>query len=132
MPFFPPTPYGVTILPVAYDPPLPGGQAESLERQQIPPVDDEHIPCILQAEPPRRLVNLAQVPVLQIVGEASFQAPYPYCVARYLEQAGVRVDFVALENVGIHGTGHFTFMEKNSIEIAERVVLPWLEGRASE
>lgn len=132
MPVFPPTPYGVTILPVAYDPPLPDGQAETLERQQIPPVDDEHIPCTLQAEPARQLVNLAQVSVLQIVGEASFQAPYSYCVARYLEQAGVSVDFVALEDAGIHGTGHFTFMEKNSIEIAARVVLPWLESRGSE
>ena len=60
------------------------------------------------------------------VGEASFQSVYTHCVAEYLKQAGVGVEFVPLRAAGIHGNGHFMFMEKNNIEIAERVVIPWL------
>lgn len=37
--------------------------------------------------------------MLQIVGEASFHAPFGYCVADYLEQAWVAVDFVELDKL---------------------------------
>lgn len=120
-------PYGLTILPVEYDPPLPDNDPGALVRQEHPAPGPEKTPCILQAEPARRLVNLAKIPVLQIVGEASFQAPYSYCVAEYLKQAGVEVEFVNLGEAGVHGNGHMMFLEKNNGEIVERVVLPWLE-----
>jgi hypothetical protein len=65
--------------------------------------------------------------VLEILGEASFHAPIEYCTAKYLKQAGVKVDFVNLGTAGLPGNGHFSFMEKNNIEIAEKVVMPWLK-----
>lgn len=127
---FPEQPYGVTILPVTYDPPLPNDDPTALERTRVPPPAADLTPCILQAEPARKLVNVARIPVLQIVSEASFQATYSYCVAKYLEQAEVEVEFVNLGEAGIHGNGHFFFMEKNNVQIAEKVVSPWLSKLA--
>ena len=46
---------------------------------------------------------------------------------KYLKQAGCEVDFVPLETKGIKGNGHFLFMEMNNLEIANKVVLPWLQ-----
>jgi hypothetical protein len=37
--------------------------------------------------------------------------------------AGVSVDHVRLEDVGIHGNGHMMFMEKNNMHIADDVVM---------
>lgn len=119
--------YGLTVLPLVYDPPLPDDDPDALAKQTFPPAGPNLCPCILQAEPARRLPNLAKVPVLQVVSEASFQSVYSGCIASYLEQAGVDVEFVRLEERGIRGNGHFIFMEKNSIEVAEKVVLPFLE-----
>ena len=84
-------------------------------------------PCILQAEPARKLVNIAQVPQLQILGEASWHAVWDYCSVKFLRQAGCEVEFVRLEGRGLRGNGHFCFLEANNLLIAERVVLPWLE-----
>lgn len=79
----------------------------------------------MQAEPAKRLVNLAKVPVLVVTAEASYHAPYDYCTVGYLRQAGVGVVHVELAEEGIRGNGHMLFMEKNNGEIAERV-LKWL------
>lgn len=124
---WPPYPWGLTALPVLYDPPLPNDDPDALVRQTVPPAGPNLASCIVQAEPARRLVNVAKVPVLQMVGEASFQAVYSGCVASYLKQAGVDVEFVRLEERGLRGNGHFIFMEKNSIEVAERAVVPFLD-----
>lgn len=131
LPLFPPNRYGITDLPLTYDPRLPPDQSGALLRQEVSPASADRAPCVLQAEPARRLSNLATIPVLQIVGEASFQSVYSECISLYLKQAGVEVDFVRLEDVGIHGNGHFCFLEKNNIEVAERVITPWLRGRES-
>lgn len=124
---WPPLTYGLTVLPLVYDPPLPDDDPDTLEKETLPPAGPNLAPCILQAEPARRLPNLAKVPVLQMVGEASFHAVFSDCVASYLEQAGVDVDFVRLQERGLLGNGHLMFMEKNNIEIAEKVVMPFLE-----
>jgi len=51
---------------------------------------------------------------------------YDGCTAEYLAQAGVTVEHIRLENVGIHGNGHMMFMEKNGLQIAEDVVERWI------
>ena len=124
---WPPLPYGLTALPLVYDPPLPDDNPDALARQTHPPAGPNLASCILQAEPARKLPHLAKVPVLQMVGEAGFQAVYSGCVASYLKQAGVDVEFARLEERGLKGNGHFIFMEKNNIEVAEKVVMPFLD-----
>lgn len=124
---WPPLLYGLTALPLVYDPPLPDDDPDALAREMHPPAGPNLAPCILQAEPARKLLNLNKVPVLQMVGEASFHSVFSGCVASYLEQAGVDVEFVRLEEKDLRGNGHLMFMEKNNIEIAEKVVMPFLE-----
>ena len=43
---------------------------------------------------------------------------------RYLRQVGAHVDFVRLEDVGIHGNGHMMMLETNNMAIA-RVIARW-------
>jgi pimeloyl-ACP methyl ester carboxylesterase len=92
----------------------------------IPAKDADHDACVMQREPARKLVNLVNTPVLVVTGEASYHAPYDYCTVTYLRQAGVKVEYADLGQEGIKGNGHLSFMEKNNLVIAKRV-LNWLE-----
>lgn len=121
----PARPWGITELEVGYDPPA-GPNATDIQKVVVPAKDANHTDCILQAEPAKRLVNLAKVPVLTVTAEASYHAPYDYCTVGYLRQAGVEVEHMELADEGIHGNGHMLFMEKNNIEIAEKVLV-WLQ-----
>lgn len=82
--------------------------------------------CYKQAEPARKLTNLSKFPILMVTSQSSYHAVYDGCTAQYLAQAGVDVEHVKLEDVGIFGNGHMMFMEKNNIEIVEQVVAKWL------
>ena len=84
----------------------------------------------LQAEPARRLVNLAGIPILILTAEASYHAVYDHCTSRYLTQAGVTHTFTRLESVGIRGNGHMMMLEKNNLQIAE-VIADWLRKRVT-
>ncbi|KAL1798108.1 hypothetical protein ACET3X_002145 [Alternaria dauci] len=117
-------PYGITELEVAYEPPA-GPNASYIQTVVLPAKDANHSECIMQDEPAKQLVNLGQIPVLTVTSEASYHAMYDHCTVDYLRQAGVGVEHLELGEAGIHGNGHMFFMEKNSLEIAERVV-SWL------
>lgn len=127
---FSPQPWGVTWLPVQYDPPI-GNDSSLLQKQNVAAANPTLAPCTLQAEPARRLVNIAQVPQLIITSQASWHALGDYCTVEYLRQAGCPVEHVPLETMGIYGNGHFLFMELNNIQIAREVVLPWIEKGAA-
>ncbi len=117
--------YGLTDLPIGYDPPA-GPNASYIETILEPAKDADHDPCIMQKSPAKQLTNLAKIPELVVTGEASFHQPVDYCTVKYLKQVGVDVEFADLGAEGIHGNGHMLFMEKNNIEIADRVY-QWLE-----
>jgi hypothetical protein len=63
--------------------------------------------------------------VLLLTGEASYHATYDHCTAQYLSAGGVDVDFVRLEDRGLHGNGHMLMLENNSAEIAA-LIGDWL------
>lgn len=121
--------WGITDLEVVYEPSA-GPNATDLETVTVPAVDANHTACILQAEPAKRLSNLAEVLVLIVTSEASFHAPYDYCTVGYLRQAGVNVTFLDLPKAGIYGNGHMMFMERNNVEIAIKI-RDWLEATES-
>ena len=122
-------PFGLTLLPLEYDPPI-GFDASLLVRENISAPNANASSCIRQAEPARRLVNIASVPVLFVTAEASYHAVYDHCTVAFLRQAGVEVEFLELGEAGIHGNGHFMFLELNNLLVAERVSA-WL-GRYSD
>jgi hypothetical protein len=53
-----------------------------------------------------------------VASEASYHATYDHCTVKYLKQAGASVEFVRLEDKGIHGNGHMVMLEKNNLDIA--------------
>ncbi|ORX98243.1 Alpha/Beta hydrolase protein [Clohesyomyces aquaticus] len=117
--------FGLTDLAIGYSPSA-GTNASDIETTIEPEIDDEHNECIFQKSPAKQLTNLAKIPELVVTGEASFHAPYDYCTVKYLQQVGVTVEFADLGKEGIHGNGHMFFMEKNNLEIADRVY-QWLK-----
>jgi pimeloyl-ACP methyl ester carboxylesterase len=116
---------GLGMVPLQYEPPLKAGEQLSFERQQKPDAPDL-VRGWLQSEPARKLPNLAKVPILILVAEASYHAAYDHMTAAYLAQAGVPNDFVRLPEIGIRGNGHMMMLEKNSDEIAG-VIEGWLK-----
>jgi pimeloyl-ACP methyl ester carboxylesterase len=75
--------------------------------------------CYLQREPARKLKNLQNIPVLFLNGEGGYHRVYDHCLAKWLNQAGVRTEYVELETVGLTGNGHQMMLEKNSADIAK-------------
>ena len=118
-------PYGVTEVPLAYDPPLAAGAKLEFVRQDKADKPDR-MRCWLQKEPARKLPNVGKVPTLIVVSEASYHASYDHCTSAYLTQAGVRNTVIRLPEVGIHGNGHMMMLEKNNLAIAA-VMANWLD-----
>jgi pimeloyl-ACP methyl ester carboxylesterase len=117
--------WGLTNLPVHYDPPI--NDASELQPVRQDKADGPGlIPCWIQKEPAHKLINLEGIPVLDVSGEASYHRPYSHCIAKWLNQAGVKTTYVNLEDVGISGNGHIMMAEKNSSAIA-RYLLSWIE-----
>jgi hypothetical protein len=110
-------PWGVTALPMKYDPPIK--DPAELQTELEPKADGPAlVPCFLQKGTPHKLVNLAQIPVLDVSGEASYHRVFDSCIPKWLNQAGVKTDYVKLEDVGLPGNGHEMMLEKNSDGIA--------------
>ena len=118
-------PWGLTDIPLAYDP--PAQKPEDLKPvKQDKPDRADLVACTLQSEPARKLVTLSKIPTLLVVSEASYHAPYDHCTAAYLKQAGVPVTFLRLEDKGIKGNGHMVMYEKNNLEIA-KLLIDWAQ-----
>ncbi len=118
-------PFGLGEVPLGYDPPLTSsGKLEVLRQEK--PDKPEFARCWLQKEPARKLPNVAKVPTLIVVSEASYHAGYDHCTAAYLAQAGVKNTLMRLPDAGVHGNGHMMMLEKNNMAIA-RVMADWLD-----
>jgi pimeloyl-ACP methyl ester carboxylesterase len=110
-------PWGVTRGRITFDPPAQTPGDLKLVRQEQ--ADGTGlVRCFLQAEPARQMPHLRGIPILILVSEASYHAPYDHCTAKFLEQAGVKNSFVKLTDHGIRGNGHMMMLEKNNLEIA--------------
>ncbi|PYH88512.1 alpha/beta-hydrolase [Aspergillus ellipticus CBS 707.79] len=112
--------WGLTDTPLKYSPEVSNPETE-LVKTTVPSNDSDRFDCVLQAEdpPPRRLANIALIPVLLVTSEASYFAQYDWCMAGFLRQAGVQTEHVQLADEGIRGNGHMMFLEENSDAIAE-------------
>ena len=118
--------WGLAAAPLAFDPPATTSDELGRAPRKAPKADCED--CLVQAEPARRLPNLAAVDVAVVTGEASWKAAHDHGVVDFLRQAGVPVDHIRLEEHGLRGNGHMLIIEKNSDEIAA-VVAAWLDRK---
>ncbi len=117
--------WGITRVPLAYDPPAADPKELRMARQAN--ADGPNlVRCWQQETPARQLVNLKNVPILIVVSEASYHAPYDHCTSKYLESAGVKHVFTRLPDAGIHGNGHMMMLEKNNLAISA-LLRQWLE-----
>ena len=119
-------PYGLTDVPLTYDPPVSEASPLKFVREDKPARPD-YVRCWRQAEPARKLAKLQNTPILIVTSEASYHAPYDHCTVNYLAQAGVKSTHLRLPDAGIHGNGHMMMLEKNSDAIA-KAMADWLDG----
>ena len=122
-------PYGLCVVPLTYDPPVTVETPLQFVRQDKPDKPDL-VRCWMQAEPAARLPRLAGIAIGIFMGEASYHAAYDHCTSAYLAQAGVKHDFIRLEDLGIFGNGHMMMLEKNSDKVA-LVIAEWIEGKVA-
>jgi len=119
--------WGVTGSAITYEPAI----SNPSELQTI--LDDKteqgKVACYVQKEPARKLKNLLNIPVLFLNGEGGYHRIYDHCLAGWLNQAGVKTEYVELEKAGLTGNGHMMMLEKNSAEIA-RYMGSWLAKAA--
>jgi hypothetical protein len=122
-------PWGLTNTPLTYSPPI----TDPSQLQTITVGNDTAglRSCILQTNPPHTLPNIAKVPYVAITGEASPHITYDQCIINFLKQAGASPDWIKLGNLGIHGNGHFSYLEKNNLDVAA-VAEQWIANRTSK
>jgi pimeloyl-ACP methyl ester carboxylesterase len=119
-----PLPWGISASPITYDP--PAAEAGDLELVDAPAAPGGP-PVRLQADPPRRLPHLADVPIAIVSGEQSFANPMDAGTVAFLRQAGCKlVDHLRLGELDVHGNGHLMMIERNNEEVLD-VVTGWLD-----
>jgi len=118
--------WGPTDIPITYDPPVKEPAELAVEREAQADGPDLFV-CWMQKAPARQLVNLKNIPVMVMAAEASYHQVYDHCTAKYLNQAGVKTEYIRLQDKGIFGNGHMVMIEKNNLDIA-RLVDGWLQN----
>jgi pimeloyl-ACP methyl ester carboxylesterase len=118
--------WGVTSSPIAYDPPIKSPSELQTTLEEKPDIPGDVVPCYVQKEPAHKLVNLEKIPVVYLSSEGGYHREFDHCLAKWLNQAGVKTQFVRMEDVGLRGNGHEMMLEKNSDEIA-KFIGGWME-----
>ncbi len=117
--------WGITDVPLAYEGVTDSSQLSFVQQEN--PDRPDLMKCWRQKEPAKALTNLKNIPTLIVTSEASYHASYDHCTSQYLTQAGVKNDFVRLEEKGIKGNGHMMMLEKNNLDIAA-LMAAWTNG----
>ena len=107
---------GVQRQMLTYDPPIASTDELSTYTEAEGERPGEN-PCVLQNEPARKLVHFQNIPVLNISGNGGYHRAGDACPPKWINQAGGKVDFVRLEDVGMNGNGHQMMLERNSDQI---------------
>ena len=124
-----PNSWGLTNNRFEYDPPAntPADLNVTLEEKSERP---DEARCWLQVEPARKLARWKNIRVLDISANGTYHRVYDPCIPKFLNQAGVKTDFVRLEEVGIRGNSHMMMLEKNSDDVIKFIV-SWLQKNVS-
>jgi pimeloyl-ACP methyl ester carboxylesterase len=117
--------WGTTDIPLTYDPPVKEASELAVEREAKPDAPDLFV-CWMQKAPARQLVNLKNIPAMVMAAEASYHQVYDHCTAKYLNQAGMKTEYIRLQDKGISGNGHMVMIEKNNLDIA-RLIDEWAQ-----
>jgi pimeloyl-ACP methyl ester carboxylesterase len=116
--------WGVTTQPITYSPPITD-PSQLVRVPESAPAGPNEATCWLQGTPVHTLPNLKGIPTMVMVSQSSFAEQTEVCMHKFLAQAGVKNDFIRLQDVGIYGNGHLMNVELNSDQIAQFLV-NWL------
>ncbi|KAH9843342.1 alpha beta-hydrolase protein [Teratosphaeria destructans] len=124
--YAPARPCGLTATLIGYDPPIT--DCSQLRTTLVGEDTRGNRSCYMQTSPARTLPNVARVPYVALTGAASPHITYDHCTVAFLEQAGVQSEWIRLGELGVQGNGHFLYLERNHLVVAE-VVEGWIRGR---
>jgi pimeloyl-ACP methyl ester carboxylesterase len=117
--------WGLSTIPVTYDPPVTDPSEIKVVRVENPEPDVDGY--FLQAEPARRLPKLKNTAVLTVTAPASNAAPGNPGQVAFLKQAGVKAEELRIErDASLHGNSHMMMVEKNNREVLQPI-LNWLD-----
>ena len=119
--------WGPVNYPLTYDPVVsdPSELNTYLEEEAY---RSGEVPCWLQEEPAKQLVNFLDVPILSMSADGTYHRVFDACIPKWLNQAGAQTDFFRLEDVGISGNGHMMQLELNSDDIIE-FIHEWIQEK---
>ena len=112
--------WGMSTIPVAYDPPVK--DFSELRTKTVPSPENGVAPYKLQEEPARKLENLQGIPIVMVTSEGSFASPGNPGGVAYFKQAGCQAEELRLVDHNIHGNGHMMMVEKNNRQVLEPIV----------
>ncbi|TGO22275.1 hypothetical protein BPAE_0175g00190 [Botrytis paeoniae] len=125
-------PFGLTVSNLNYDPPI--SNYTELMTETVGEDTPESRSCIQQSSAANytihTLPNVAKVPYVAFTGEASPHITYEHCVIQYLNQVGVKTDWIKMADAGVYGNAHFGFLEKNNDEYF-KIVEAWIKKAAN-
>ncbi|MDQ1582919.1 MAG: hypothetical protein QOF36_973 [Microbacteriaceae bacterium] len=122
-------PYGITRMPLTFDPPL--GPGQTLPWRAATNGSPEGLARgWLQETPPRGLPRLARIPTAIVTGAASYRTYVDPWTSQFLRDAAVPHDHIRLADLGIVGNGHLMMLEQNSQEISSTII-DWLDLHAA-
>jgi pimeloyl-ACP methyl ester carboxylesterase len=116
--------WGMSTIPVAYDPPV--SDASEIKTKRVDAPEPGVNAYFIQEEPARKLKNLQNIPIVIVTAEASFASPGNPGAIAYFKQAGVKAEELRLVNLGIHGNGHMMMVERNNREVL-KPILAWVD-----
>jgi pimeloyl-ACP methyl ester carboxylesterase len=118
--------YGVTAVPLTFDPPVTT-PADFRLVDWTPPAGSPgpNRPHKIQAAPARQLKNLRGIPILWMQGENNYSGP---AQVEFLKQSGCDAEFLRLRDRGIDGNTNLMLLERNNFEVFG-VIRDWLNQR---
>lgn len=123
VPFSAATPWGITAVPLAFDPPVTN--PSELALQEVKPQTPGAQPYKLQSEGNvRKLKNLQNIPTVFVSAENSGRTQGEGQVA-FFKQAGVPTEHLRLADLNILGNGHFMMLEDNRKQAFD-VIESWI------
>jgi pimeloyl-ACP methyl ester carboxylesterase len=115
-------PWGLTTIPLAYDPPV----ADSSQLTSRDVTGSNGQTYKLQADPARTLKNLLGIPIVYVVAEKSGRSGEP--TVAFLKQAGCDAEAMNLKDKGILGNGHFMMLEHNRRQVFD-AIRSWIDQK---
>jgi len=122
-PFAQGNPWGLTDLPMTYDPPV--SDPKNIAVRDVPATGG--IPAYkLQADPVHKLPRLQGIPIAYVTAERSGRNGAP--LTAFLKQSGCEADNFQLKDKGILGNGHFMMLETNRKQVFD-AIHSWIQQK---